>query len=263
MTATESVTERAEKLIASAERSGGIKLAELSQAELCVLRAETASLVCEQTARWWARLGERRRELVGGLALDFLVWRGALHLPEGANPVQMYEDNQLTNEHLGPELAVILAARRGPRPLAVCQVPGWDELAWCHPRFFSITGPDGRLRVLVCEVLSGQPAALHGEPVFGNTLRYTLLTPEKAAKMITSWAKAIPRRRRRKGSPTATLVSHADGAGLHEEQFAIQPGSDTFLVTRTDSYGQTAPAVTLDEAGTIAELAAALNRMAR
>jgi hypothetical protein len=133
MTTTESVTEGAEKLMASAERSGGIKLAELSQAELCVLRAETASLVCEQTARWWARLGERRRELVGGLALDFLVWRGALHLPEGANPVQMYEDDQRTNEHLGPELAVILAARRGPRPLAVCQVPRWDEFAWCHP----------------------------------------------------------------------------------------------------------------------------------
>jgi hypothetical protein len=83
--------ESAEALIAAAERDGGAALAELSQAELCVLRAERASLVCERTSRWWARQGEKRREELGGQALELLTARGFLRTPPGASVVELYE----------------------------------------------------------------------------------------------------------------------------------------------------------------------------
>jgi hypothetical protein len=108
------VADGAAKLIASAERDGGIRLAELSQAELCALRAETASLVCERTSRWWVRLGAARRQILGRMALDLMATRGFVRPPPGVSAADMYESGQLSNEHLGPELAVILAARTSP-----------------------------------------------------------------------------------------------------------------------------------------------------
>jgi hypothetical protein len=252
-----------ERLIASAERTGGIMLAELSQAELCALRAETASLVCERTSRWWARLGDSKREELGGMALELMVTRGFLRTPPGASAVQMYESDQLTNEHLGPELAIILAARTSPRPLVTCHVPGQDTLAWCHPRFFGITGPAGELRVLLCEVLTEEPAGLHGRPALGTILRYTLMTPERTAQMITSWAGLMPGGMRRGGPPTATLFAHGDQAALEQERFQIRPGRGTFTVTQMGPDGQSGLPATLDEARTIMELTSALTRMAR
>jgi hypothetical protein len=261
MTMPAGVAEGAEKLLASAEQDGGIMLAELSQAELCALRAETASLVCEQTSRWWVRLGPAGRERLGRMALELMASRGFLRLAPGASAADIYERNELTNEDLGPELAVILAARTSPRPLVTCRVPGMDDLNWCHPRFFGITSPEHRLRALVCEVLTEHPAGLHGRPTLGTILRYTLMTPERTAKMITSWAAVIPQGRRRNGPPTVTVIAHGGQAALDQERFEIRPEHGTFTVTRT--VPQVDPAVILNETETITELASALTRMAR
>jgi hypothetical protein len=263
MTMTAGVAEGAEKLIASAERHGGIMLAELSQAELCALRAETLSLVCERTTRWWVRLGTGKRRELGQLALELMAIRGVLRLPPGASAIDMYEAGQLSNEHLAPQLAIILAARTSPRPLVSCQVPGMDELNWCHPRFFGITTAGHRLRVLVCEVLTEHPAGLQGQPALGTILRYTLITPERTAKMIASWARAVAAGRQPGSLPAVTLLAHGDGQGtLDQERFQIEPGHGIFVVTRSGPDGRADPPVMLDEAGTIMELASALSRMA-
>jgi hypothetical protein len=256
------VAEGAEKLIATAERTGGVMLAELSQAELCALRAETVSLVCERTTRWWAQLGTARREELGRMALDLMATRGFLRLPPGASAADMYERNQLTNENLGPELAVILAARTSPRPLVTCQVPGMDDLNWCHPRFFGITSSEHRLRALVCEILTERPAGLHGRPTLGTTLRYTLMNPEQTAKMITSWAGVIPQGRRRNRWPTITLIACSGQNALRRESLQVRPDRGTFVMTTNDPDKAASPAVTLDEIGVIMELASALTRMA-
>lgn len=261
----------AETLIALAERSGGVMLAELSQAELCALRAETASLVCERTSRWWARLGTARRAELGRIALDLLASRGFLRLPPGASAADMYEASQLGSEHLGPELAVILAARTSPRPLVTCQAPGTDDLNWCHPRLFGITSPQRRLRVLACETLTARPAGLHGQPALGTILRYTLMTPERTGQMLTAWAGLVPAGRQRTGPPTVTLIAHSGQAApgqerqaaLAEQRIGIRPGHGAFTITCTDAGAHAGPAVTLNETDTIAELASALTQMAR
>jgi hypothetical protein len=263
MTMAAGVAEGAEKLIASAERGGGIMLAELSQAELCALRAETASLVCERTSRWWVRLGPARRKELGRMALDLMASRELLCLPPGASAADMYEAGQLSNEQLGPELAVILAARASPRPLVTCHLPGMSELNWCHPRFFGITSPGRRLRALVSEVLTERPAGLRDRPTLGTIVRYTLMTPERTAQMITSWAGLIPKDQQRNGPPTLTLIAHDGRAAVNQERFEIRPGHGTFTVTRNDYGADVAPAVTLNETETITELASALTRMAR
>jgi hypothetical protein len=175
----------------------------------------------------------------------------------------MYESGQLSNEHLGPELAVILAARTSPRPLVTCQVPGMNDLNWCHPRFFGITSPAHRLRALVCEVLTGHPTCLGGRPTLGTILRYSLMTPERTARMITSWAGLIPARNQRRGKlPTVTVISHGGQNTLNQERFEIRSDRGTLVVTRSGHYRTGDQAMTLDEAGAISELASELKRMA-
>ena len=262
MTMATDVTEGAERLIASAEQNDGIMLGELAQAELCTLRGEAVSLVCERTRRWWTQLSTDERRELGHLALELMVIRGLLRPPPGSSAVQMYESGQLANEHLSPELAVILAARAGPRPQAACQVPGLDDLNWCHPRFFGITSPERRLRVLVCEVLTDKPAGLHGQPALGTILRYTLMTPERSAQMITSWAGLIRERRRLSALATVTIVRPGGLSTLDQERYEIRPDRGTFVVTRSGPDGVADPAMRLNEAGTIMEMASALTRAA-
>lgn len=263
MTMPGSAAQEAERLIASAERDGGITLADLSQAELCALRAETSSLVCERTCQWWVRLGGARRERLGRAALDLMAARRLLRLPPGASAADLYESGQLTNEQLAPELAIILAARTSPRPLVACRVPGQDDLNWCHPRFFGITSSGRSLRVLLCEVLTGKPAGLHGQPALGTILRYTLMTPERTARMITSWARLFPDGDQRSGPPAVTLLAHGERQLLGQERFQIRPRDRAFTLTRTGPDGQADLAFTLDETGTIMELTSALHRMAQ
>lgn len=258
MTTANDVAESAEILIASAERNGGIMLAELSQAELCTLRAESASLVCERTMRWWARLSAGEQRELGHLALELLVHRGFLRLPPRTSAVQMPDLSQA----FSPELAVIIAARTSPRPLAVCQVPGSDDMNWCHPRFFGITSPGRMLRVLMCEVLTEHPAGLHGQPTLGTILRYTLVTPERTAQMITSWATLIPEGQRRSGPPTVTLVAHGGQNTLTQESIGVRPEHGRFIVTRMRPDGTSDLAMPLDEAQAISELASELKWIA-
>jgi hypothetical protein len=138
-----------------------------------------------------------------------------------------------------------------------------DDLNWCHPRFFGITSPGHRLRALVCEVLTERPAGLDGRPTLGTILRYSLINPERTAKMITSWAGLIPARNQRRGQlPTVTMISHGGQNTLHQQRFKIRPERGTFVVTRTGRYRTGDQAMTLDEAGTISELASELKRMA-
>jgi hypothetical protein len=258
MTIARGVAEGADKLIALAERSGGIMLAELSQAELCTLRGETTSLVCERTMRWWAGLPADERHELGHVAFGLMASRGLLHLPPPSSAVEIAEWGRL----FSPELAVLLAARTSPRPLAVCQVPGMDELGWCHPRFFGITSPERMLRVLMCEVLTEHPAGLHGQPTMGTILRYTLMTPERTAQMITSWATLIPESQRRNAPPTVTVVAHGGENALSKASIAVRPDHGRFIVTRMRPGRPDDRAMALDEAGTIRELASELKRMA-
>jgi hypothetical protein len=257
------IAEEAERLIASAERDGGIKLADLSQAELCALRAETTSLVCERTCQWWVRLGRARRERLGRTALDLMAARRLLRLPPGASAADLYESGQLTNEQLAPELAIILAARTSPRPLVACRVPGQDDLNWCHPRFFGITSPGRSLRALLCEVLTGKPAGLHRQPTLGTILRYTLMTPDRTARMITSWAQLFPDGQQRGGQPAVTLLAHRERQMLDQERLQIRSRDSALTLTRTGPDGRPDLAFTLDETGTIMELTSALHRMAQ
>jgi hypothetical protein len=258
MTMASGVAEAADKLITLAERSGGIMLADLSQAELCTLRGEATSLVCERTMRWWAGLSADQRHELGHVALVLMASRGLLHLPPRTNPVKIAEWGRL----FSPELALLLSSRTSPRPLAVCRVPGMDELNWCHPRFFGITSPDRMLRVLMCEVLTEHPAGLHRQPTLGRILRYTLMTPERTAQMITSWAALIPESQRRKAPPTVTLIARYGEKALSQESIGVRPDHGRFIVTCMRPDGTDDRATALDEAGTIRELASELKRMA-
>jgi hypothetical protein len=128
-----------------------------------------------------------------------------------------------------------------------------------HPR----VAAGRRLRALVSEVLTERPAGLRDRPTLGTIVRYTLMTPERTARMITSWARLIPKDKQRNGPPTVTLIAHDGRAALNQERFEIRPGHGTFTVTRNDYGTDVAPAVTLNETETITELTSALTRMAR
>jgi hypothetical protein len=118
-------------------------------------------------------------------------------------------------------------------------------------------------RALLCEALTSRPASLRGKPVLGIILRYSLMTPEKTARMITSWAGLFPDGKEHGGPPTVTLLAHGDAGMLDQEHFQIRPESGIFTLTRTGPDGQPGLGVTLDETGTIMELTAALTRMAQ
>jgi hypothetical protein len=118
------------------------------------------------------------------------------------------------------------------------------------------------LRVLMCEVLTEHPAGLHGQPTLGRILRYTLMTPERTAQMITSWAGVIPKgRRRRNGPPTVTVFVYGSQGTRNQEAFQIQPDHGIFVVTRSGPDRRSDPPMT-DEAQAISELASELKRMA-
>jgi hypothetical protein len=226
-------------------------------AELDVVEAVSQ----HQFRGWWHRLDNqvaceiRHRTVVHievGMHFDFL------RLPPRTSAVRMPD----LSRAFSPELAVIVAARTSPRPLAICQVPGRDDMNWCHPRFFGITSLGRMLRVLMCEVLTERPAGLHGQPTLGTILRYTLMTPERTAQMITSWAALIPEGQRRSGPPTVTLVAHGGQNTLSKASMGVRPDHGRFIVTRMHREGTADLAMPLDEAQAISELASELKRMA-
>jgi hypothetical protein len=166
-----------EEITAVAERDGSASLPALTQADLCVLGAADKALVCQRTWDWWMGLGERGRADSTDRALEFLAYRKLIVPVSGDVPAVPV-----------PELGLILSARSNPEPLVTCQVPGID--AGRCPRFFGMTERDNGLRVLVCEALTGRTLGPGDQALFGTMLTYTLVTPFRAGKMLTEWARA-------------------------------------------------------------------------
>ena len=88
------------------------------------------------------------------------------------------------------------------------------------------------------------------------------MTPERSAQMITSWAGLIRERRRLSALATVTIVRPGGLSTLDQERYEIRPDRGTFVVTRSGPDGVADPAMRLNEAGTIMEMASALTRAA-
>jgi hypothetical protein len=111
-------------------------------------------------------------------------------------------------------------------------------------------------------VLTENPAGLRGQPTLGTILRYTLMTPERTAQMITSWAALIPESQQRSSPPTVTLVAYRGQDALSHLSIGVRPDHGKVTVTHMRSDSTADVAIDLDEAGAVSELASELKRMA-
>jgi hypothetical protein len=206
-------------LTATAERDGKAPLPALTQADLCALGAADKALLCQSTWDWWLSLGERGRQETAANSLSLLAFRELLMPARGheqAVPV--------------PGLGLILAARSAPEPLVTCQLPGQD--ATSNPRFFGMTQRGTGLRVLVCELLTDDPAGAPGNDAgFGNAITYALVTPGHAATMLATWAR-IASRFADAAWPTIDIYAHDPGGQLVLDRHEILLDGDLFYLRR-------------------------------
>jgi hypothetical protein len=206
-------------LTATAERDGKAPLPALTQADLCALGAAEKALLCQPTWDWWLSLGERGREETAANSLSLLAFRELLMPARGRAPAVPV-----------PELGLILAARSDPAPLVTCQLPGQD--ATSNPRFFGMTQRSTGLRVLVCELLTDDPAGGPGNDAgFGNAIIYSLVTPGYAATMLATWAR-IASRFADAEWPAIDIHAHDPGGQLVLDRHEILLDGELFCARR-------------------------------
>ncbi len=206
-------------LAATTERDGTAPLPALTQADLCALGAADKALLCQRTWDWWLSLGERGREETAANSLSLLAFRELLMPARGRVPAVPV-----------PELGLILAARSAPEPLVTCQLPGQD--ATSNPRFFGMTQRGTGLRVLVCELLTDDPAGGPGNDAgFGKAIIYRLVTPGYAATMLATWAR-IASRFADAEWPTVDIYAHDPSGQLVLDRHELLLDGDLFYVRR-------------------------------
>lgn len=250
----------ARQLVAAAERSGGVTLPALSEAELYAAGAAGQSLIDDDSWSRWMSLSDDQRSLLTEIGLDLLSARGLLGPQDSAGP----DDAEQAQRPARPGLAMILTARARPSLIVACQLPG---RSFAHePRMYGIAEQDRGLRVLVLEHLTSKRA----DPVrnaLGRTIEYFLISPAKAAEMLATWARApvSPAGLRRERPPRVVDIYRGRdraAGGLARERIQVRSGRDGLQVELSSQSGPAGPAVTCDQAGLADLMTSALLRMA-
>jgi len=195
-------TEAARQLIARARDGELVDLAVLSAMDLCVLGGAGPPLLDEAVARAWNRLGGCLRDTTAEAVTETLLDRGLL-TDEGLRTSARPRSGCYAP---GPELGLVLAARRHPRFVVRAEAEGQDLRGL---RLFALGDQAGPADGLVAEVPAGLPPDRAGDfrvvrkpGPLGWVYRYVLLSPEQAAEVLARWTispLARPGRRRAGG----------------------------------------------------------------
>lgn len=233
--------EQAGRLFALAERDGSVRLPDLLGVDLCALGYGGQSLVDGPLLTTWAGLAAQARSALAVEALTGLVARGLLDPPDDSGPAGARDGTGTVELGLRASLSMILAARTRPTLLATCTVPGRQQYA--EPRLYGLGDEDVPVRALVAEQASRERVVFGtGERVelppaeavtragdLNQVFHYALFSPERAGRVLASWARAdavpedaaLPR--------TVDVYHHAEG-GLTRDRVQVQRGAGTMTV---------------------------------
>jgi hypothetical protein len=206
-------TEAARWLIARARDGELVDLAVISAMDLCVLGGTGPPLRDEAVARAWSRLGGRLRDTTATAVTQTLLDRGLL-IDEGLRTSARPRSGCYLP---GPELGLVIAARRHPRFAVRTEAEGQDLRGL---RLFGLGDQDGLSCGLVAEVPAGLPpdreAGFPGVRKLGPlgwVYRYVLVSREQAAEVLARWtiSPPPPRPGRHRADGYLVSVSRPDG----------------------------------------------------
>jgi hypothetical protein len=203
---------QAQRLLDQAAADGIAKLPVLSAAELWVLCGDQQVLADEAELAWWTSKTDAEREKYGTAMVDFLVHRQLIRTADGQDPASL---------PMTAELAMIVAARQRPAVVAVGTLA--DGLADQAPRMYGLAEGDQPPRVLVSEVIF--PAR---QPAFGPMHHFSLVSPERAGRILATWAASPPGIAGR----IIDVYQHRPGAELSRDRIVASALDGTLVVIR-------------------------------
>jgi hypothetical protein len=194
--------------------AGQLRLPTLTADELAALGGlEARPLVDAESLDWWQGLSEDARRAVEASALRGLVARGLLAPGrEGAEAGRV----ALTP---APELAILLAAQRGPNFVGVGVEVDRPVL-----RLFGVADEASGLRCVVSERVTGM---LHD---------YVLWSPHHAPTALAAWACAPPQDSGQEAVRTLDLVTPGAG-GPTRTRFSVMATATGGLLSEPDAGG--------------------------
>lgn len=216
-------TEAAQHLIARALDGELVDLAVVSALDLCVLGGAEPALLDEAVARAWKRLGGRLRDRTADAVTESLLDRGLL-TDEGLRTSARPRSGRYAP---GPELGLILAARRHPWFVVRTEAEGQDLRGL---RLFALGDQAEPARGLVVEAPAalppGREAAFPGASKLGPlgwAYRYLLTSREQAAEVLARWTISPPARTgRRRACGYLVSVSRPDGEKSASSRVRVQ-----------------------------------------
>jgi len=222
----------AERLIEQAATDGIAKLPALSAAELWVLCGDQQVLADEAESRWWTTMPDADREKYATAMVDFLVHRELIRRPDEPGS---------TSLPMTAGLAMIVAARQSPAVVAVCS--NADGQADQAPRMYGLAQSGQSPRAVVSEVVFPPK-----EEAFGPMHHFSLVSPQRAGKILATWATAREKTGflSRKPKPSHRVIDvyhHRTGEDLTRDRLVIDPTSSTFELTRPRVDGAPEPPV--------------------
>jgi len=211
----------AERLIEQAATDGIAKLPALSAAELWVLCGDQQVLADEAEARWWTTMSDAEREKYATAMVDFLVHRELVRRPDEPGSTRL---------PMTAGLAMIVAARQMPTVVVVCtNAEGQTDQA---PRMYGLAQAGQSPRAVVSEVVFPPK-----EEAFGPMHHFSLVSPERAGKILATWA--IAREKTgflsRKPKPSRRVIDvyhHRTGEDLTRDRLVVDPAGATCELTR-------------------------------
>lgn len=225
----------AERLLEQASADGIAKLPVLSAAELWVLCGDQQVLADEAEVRWWTSKSQADQEKYATAMVDFLIDRQLIRRPE---------DPESTKLPMTAELAMIVAARQLPAVVVVCTEA--DGSADQAPRLYGLAEIGQAPRALVSEVVF--PAK---QPAFGPMHHFSLVSPERAGKILASWAAAREKtgflnRRPKASHRVIDVYRHRSGEDLLRDRLQVDAAADKVELTRQRAGAAAEPPLRLN-----------------
>lgn len=211
----------AERLIEQAGTDGIAKLPALSAAELWVLCGDQQVLADEAESRWWAAMPDAERQKYATAMVDFLVHRELVRRPDEPGS---------TSLPMTAGLAMVVAARQSPAVVVVCT--NADGQADQAPRMYGLAQEGRSPRAVVSEVVFPPK-----EESFGPMHHFSLVSPERAGRILATWATAREKagflsRKPKPGLRVIDVYHHRTGEDLTRDRLVIDPAGATFELTR-------------------------------
>ena len=146
-----------------------------------------------------------------------------------------------------PELAMIVAARQRPAVVVVCTTA--DGQADQAPRMYGLAQAGQSPRAVLSEVIFPPK-----EEAFGPMHHFSLLSPQRAGKILATWATAQEKTGFLSRKPKAShrvidVYHHRTGEDLTRDRLEVDAAGATLELTRQRAGGAPEPALrlTVDE----------------